>query len=328
MCELIAEIGGNHEGDFNYAKRLVNLACASDATIIKTQAYTGDTLVNSKYDPNRNLHFKKFELSLAQNLELARIIKSNGKKFSASIWNKDWIDDFLPFVDYFKVGSGDLTDFSMLEKLAETEKPIILSTGISFLAEVVNSVEYLRSLNKKYFDPELLIVLQCTSMYPIDYKDANINVMNVYRSMFNSQVGYSDHTIGTSALKYAKALGADFLEFHFTDDKTREFRDHQISLTNDDIALLKREFVEIECLLGNGIKRAMEIELENNHDFSFRRALYPSKDLDAGEILTSENIIALRPCQGIGAEHYTKLLGKKLVVPKTKYSELFWNDFE
>lgn len=328
MCELIAEIGGNHEGDFSYAKHLVELACESDATIIKTQAYTGDTLVNSKYDLSRNKHFKKFELSLDQNLELARIIKFKGKKFSASVWNKDWVDAFLPYIDYYKVGSGDMTDFSMLEILAGTGKPIILSTGISSFEEVENSVEFLRRVNNKYLDPKYLIVLQCTSMYPIEDSDANILVMNEYRSVFGSQVGYSDHTIGRSALKYAKVLGADFLEFHFTDDKTREFRDHQISLTVDDIAVLKAELIEIESLLGDGMKRPMTIELEHHHDFSFRRALYPSKDLEPGEILTRDNLIALRPRQGIGAEHFASILGKKLLVSKKQYSELSWHDIK
>lgn len=328
MCQLIAEIGGNHEGDIAYAKKLVKLAASSKAQIIKTQAYTGDSLVNPRYDPKRNTHFKRFELTLQQNLDLAELVKASGKKFSVSVWNIDWVEDFLPFVDYYKVGSGDMTNYPMLSKLASTSKPIILSTGISSFEEVKSAVQYLRSRNAAYNEEDNLVVLQCTSMYPIGWEDANLGVMQAYREEFRTTIGYSDHTIGNEALCYAKTLGADFLEFHFTDDKSREFRDHHISLTHEEVNALHDKLESIDQLIGDGIKRPMSIELENNHHYSFRRGLYASTDLYPGRVVVESDLEALRPCEGLGAENIHDVVGRKLLRKKGKGDKFGWDDFE
>ncbi len=130
---LIAEIGGNHEGDFEYAKKLTKLAAESGADAVKFQIYTGDSLVNAKYDPDRNEHFKKFELTKQQYIDLAKLCDELEITFMASVWDMNalnYIDSYIPI---YKVGSGDLTAYNLIKKIVLTGKPIILSTGLATL---------------------------------------------------------------------------------------------------------------------------------------------------------------------------------------------------
>ena len=308
---LIAEIGGNHEGNFDYAKRLTELAIGTGVDYIKFQIYTGDTLVSSEVDPDRNKHFKRFELTKEQHLELAKMVIDSGIKYTSSVWDPDamkWIDEYMSI---YKIGSGDLTAYPIIRKTANIGKPIIMSTGLATEDEVLESINYLQNVNPVYMDKNYLAVLQCTSMYPIRYKDANLSVIQTLKQLTNLTVGYSDHTEGMKALCYAHSMGAEILEFHFTDTrKGKEFRDHKVSLTPSEVIDLINEIKLINQLRGDPIKKPVEIELENKHNISFRRAVYPKKDIKAGEIFGEDNITVLRPNQGIDARDFYKIIGK------------------
>lgn len=323
---LIAEIGGNHEGNFEYAKELAKQAIASQVDYVKFQIYSGDTLVSGKESPSRNSHFKKFELTQAQHIELARMVIDAGLKYTASVWDIEamkWIDDY---VSIYKIGSGDLTAYPVLKKTAEIGKPIILSTGLSSEAEVLASIEYIQKSNPIYKDPNYLGVLQCTSMYPIKSSDANLNVMRRFKELINAKIGYSDHTEGSKALKYAVAMGAEILEFHFTDSREgKSFRDHKVSLTCDEVHDLISEIKLIRELQGSPIKEPLPIEIENGHLESFRRAVYPSKDINEGEEFTSENLTVLRPNHGIDARAFGDLIGKSSNRKLQMHERLEWN---
>ena len=173
---LIAEIGGNHEGDFDYAKKLVGLACESGVDAVKLQIYTGDTLVSKVESPDRNAHFKRFELTPEEYIDLAKDCQKEGVTFTASVWNVDAISFIDTFLDFYKIGSGDLTAYPMLKKIASIGKPIILSTGLSTIDEIRASVDYIQSIDARYTKKEYLAILQCTSMYPIPDEDVNLNV--------------------------------------------------------------------------------------------------------------------------------------------------------
>jgi N,N'-diacetyllegionaminate synthase len=325
---LIAEIGGNHEGDFDYAKQLTKLAINSKADVIKFQLYSGDSLVNKCESPERHRHFQKFELTKDQHLYLADLVVNSGKKYLASVWSKEMLSWIDPYLEYYKIGSGDLNAFPFIQQFALNNKPIILSTGLSTEAEVIESVKFIRDTNSCYLTDNLAL-LQCTSMYPIDYSDAHLNVMQRLKSITNAVVGYSDHTIGYRTLAYAAAMGAELLEFHFTDNpKEREFRDHQVSLTPDDIDLLVREIEFISNIKGDAEKQPLEIELKNNHHISFRRAVYPSRDIRIGEKLDENDLVVLRPLQGIDARDYYKLIGKKALKDIKKLGRLSWDLFD
>ena len=323
---MIAEIGGNHEGDFEYAKRLTELAIACDVDFVKFQIYTGDSLVSSKESPARNKHFKKFELSKEQHRELAEMVTSAGLHYTSSVWDlsaMDWIDEFIPV---YKIGSGDLTAYPVLKETAKTNKPIIVSTGLSTEEEVVACIEYIQSVNEIYKRRDMLAVLQCTSMYPIEPSDAHLSVMSRYRELFDLTIGYSDHTEGSMALKYAVAMGAEVLEFHFTDNREgKVFRDHNISLTPNEIKDLIKEISLIKDLQGSSEKKPTKIELDNGHELSFRRAVYPSRDIVEGEELNNDNLTVLRPAHGIDAREFDEVIGKKAKVALQRHQKLNWD---
>lgn len=307
---LIAEIGGNHEGDFEYAKKLTRLAIESDVDYVKFQIYTGDTLVSKLESPDRNSHFKKFELTKEQHLYLADMVLEADILYTSSVWDlgaMNWIDEKMSL---YKIGSGDLTTYPVLKKMAETGKPIVISTGLATEQEILEAIQYLQSTNEVYKDKNYLAVLQCTSMYPIPYEDANLNVIPRLKELTNLTIGYSDHTEGNKALQYAYIMGAEVLEFHFTDNRNgKTFRDHKVSLTNDEIKSLIEEIKIINKLRGNEIKQPTPIEIENGHIDSFRRAIYPSRDIKKGELFTEDNLTVLRPNNGIDARDYEKLIG-------------------
>jgi len=308
---LIAEIGGNHEGNFDYAKKLTRLAIESKVDVIKYQIYTGDTLVSKLESPIRNNHFKKFELTKAQHIYLAEMVIESGVKYSSSVWDikaLEWLDKYI---DIYKIGSGDLTAYPVLEETSKKGKPMIISTGLSSEAEVFDAVKFIQSCNSIYTNKDYLGILQCTSMYPIPFEDANLSVLERFKEIFDLTIGYSDHTEGSKALQYAHAMGAKILEFHFTDSRdNKTFRDHKVSLTKLEIHDLIDEMKLINKLKGNNQKRPLKIENDNGHDISFRRAVYPSRNILKGELLSKENLTVLRPLSGIDSRLYFDILGK------------------
>lgn len=319
---LIAEIGGNHEGNFEYAKELTVLAAESGADAVKYQIYTGDSLVNSLYDPERNKHFKRFQLTKDQYIELANLCGQLNVSFMASVWDIDSIDYVNEFSSVFKIGSGDMTAYNLIKKIVKTGKPIILSTGLADFNEVENAVNFIEKLDADYISENKLALLQCTSMYPIPDEDTNLNVMLKYKRSFNLPVGYSDHTIGADAIEIAVSMGAEIVEVHFTDSRAgKEFRDHVVSLTCDELKAFLRKVQKIKTVQGTDEKRPMKSEIDNKHLRSFRRAVYPIKDLPAGHIIRESDLVTLRPMEGIGAEHFFSLVGLKIEFGIKKYQK-------
>lgn len=310
---FIAEIGGNHEGEFEYAKRLTKLALDSGADAIKFQFYKGDSLVSNKESPNRNAHFKKFELSDEQNLALIKMVKDGGATPMASVWNLDMLKWANPHLPYHKVGSGDLTYYPMLAALVKTKKPIILSTGLSSLDEVAGAVQYIEKCDVSYILDRKLALLQCTSSYPTPDEDANLAAMLTLKSEFGLPVGYSDHTLGSDAIEAAVAMGAEIIEKHFTDTREEKmFRDHLIALTKDEVQETLRKMLRISKFKGDGIKKLTVSEKRAGHDISFRRGIYFSRDMKIGEKICNEDLKVLRPMHGVCASKYYDIIGKTI----------------
>lgn len=326
---LIAEIGGNHEGNFEYAKKLTKLAIDCDVDYVKFQLYRGDKLVSKIESPDRNKHFQKFELSIEQHQELAEMVLKSGIGYMASIWDSELMKIFDQYIEIYKVGSGDLTAYPILKNIVSYDKPIILSTGLANELEVLDAIKYIQGLNSKYRNSENLAILQCTSMYPIPIEDANLDVIHRYKELTGLTVGYSDHTEGLTALKYAYALGAEVLEFHFTDSREGKiFRDHKVSLTPEEVKVLQNEILTLNKLKGNRVKNLLKIEIDNGHNISFRRAVYSSRDIEAGEYISEKDLTVLRPLHGIDARDYDKLIGRKAIVSIKALSALDWRYFE
>ncbi|ELP5730608.1 N-acetylneuraminate synthase family protein [Vibrio vulnificus] len=325
---LIAEIGGNHEGNFEYAKKLTQLAIESDSDFVKFQMYSGNSLVNPVESPERHKHFKKFELSREQYIELAKMVTDAGKRFMASIWDLkmiDWVDEYNPV---YKIGSGDLLAWPLLKSVSLRGKPIILSTGLATEEEVVSAVKYIRTCNPLYNDPAYLSVLQCTSMYPIPKSAANLDVMLRLNEITGATMGYSDHTEGVDALKVATTMGAKVLEFHFTDQREGKlFRDHKVSLTKDEVLDLIEYIKMVNTLKGDRVKKPVAIEIDNGHVESFRRAIYPSRPISKGQTITEDDIVVLRPSHGLSSRYYDDVIGKKSTRDLAAHEKLSWDDF-
>lgn len=309
---LIAEIGGNHEGNYDYARELTDLAIESGADYVKFQLYKGETLVSPVESPGRAAHFRKFELTKDQHISLAQHCRDAGVGYLASVWDLamlEWID---PFLDIYKIGSGDLTAYPTICEFAKRGKPIILSTGLSTLEEVLATVEYLQAINPVYTSKDKLALLQCTSMYPIDNTDANLRVMDTFKAKTQLAVGYSDHTIGSMALEVAAVRGAEVLEFHFTDDRMgKTFRDHSVSLTKAEVRRFCLYLDSVQMLLGSPEKKPLKCETEVDHVNSFRRAVYSTRAVKAGAKPRIEDLVVLRPNHGVDARLFKSVKEQK-----------------
>ena len=310
---LIAEIGGNHEGNFIYAKKLVRLAIKTGVDVVKLQIYEGNKLVSSKESKKRNAHFKKFELSKKQHIYLAKLCKRSGVKYLSSVWdikNLKWIDKYLKF---YKIGSGDLTAFPIIKELAKKGKPIIVSTGLSTINEVCQTVKFIQKQNPIYKNKNYLSLLQCTSTYPTLDKEINLETIKNLKDATKLTVGYSDHSLGDLALKIAYANGAEILEFHFTDSrKGKIFRDHKISLNYKETKKLIEDIKRISMFKGHYFKKPTFGEIKSGNIKSFRRGIYYKKDLKKGEKIKKNFLTFLRPNHGIDVRNYQKIIGKKV----------------
>ncbi len=307
---LIAEIGGNHEGDFARAKLLTELAIQSGVDCIKFQIYRGDSLVSAVESPERHKHFQRFELLPEEHVVLAKMCKEAGVGYMSSVWDMEMLDSIDPYIDIYKVGSGDMTAWPILRALARRKKPILLSTGLSTLDEVLQTVAQIQAVDARYRQPEWLCLLQCTSMYPIPDHDANLRVMETLRAFAGVSVGYSDHTLGSVALCAAAAMGAETLEFHFTDSREgKDFRDHQVSLTREEVIQLRHDIVRITNCRGNGFKTPQASELAEGHEVSFRRGVYLATSIKAGEQIMEKDLVLLRPAHGTDARDQDRIIG-------------------
>jgi N-acetylneuraminate synthase/N,N'-diacetyllegionaminate synthase len=320
---LIAEIGGNHEGGFSKAKELAELASKSGVDAVKFQIYTADSLVNKVEDRERHAHFKKFELTPEQHIALAQICQKNKVTYLASVWDMnafEWID---PYMDYYKIGSGDLTAYPFLKRIAKIGKPMIISTGLATLEEVRNTVALVQSVDKRYNDANYLALLQCTSSYPLPESDVNLSVMKTLQDEFDVTVGYSDHTTDSYAAELAVCMGAEILELHFTDDKERpSFRDHQVSFTIQGISNLIDNIERIKKLQGSPDKHPTESEIESGHVNSFRRGVYTARNISRGEVLSESDLVVLRPKRNVDASLLKKILGNRLNKSVRKLHEI------
>ena len=325
---LIAEIGGNHEGSFQYAKKLLNLSCLSNIDVIKYQIYQGNTLVNKNLSPKRYNHFKNFELTKKQHLYLADLCKERGFKYLSSVWNKEdlgWIEKKMEF---FKIGSGDLTAYDQIYETCKYKKPILLSTGLSTLKEIKETLNFIKTTDKFYKNKKNIAVLQCTSSYPTKNEEVNLNTLKTLKKI-GYEIGYSHHGKSPYPLELAYALGCNILEFHFTDTrKYKKFRDHKISLTPKMVYNLIKKIKLINTYLGSNKKKPTKEEINSGNIKSFRRGLYLNKNIKKNSIIKKEDLVTLRPAQSLSAKFFFKLINKKAKRNLNKLETINIKDFK
>ena len=325
---LIAEIGGNHEGSFQYAKKLLNLSCLNNIDVIKYQIYQGNTLVNKNLSPARYNHFKNFELTKKQHLYLADLCRERGFKYLSSVWNKEdlrWIEKKMEF---FKIGSGDLTAYDQIYETCKYKKPILLSTGLSTLKEIRETLNFIKNTNKFYKNKKNIAILQCTSSYPTKNEEVNLNTLKTLKKI-GYEIGYSHHEKTPYPLELAYTLGCNILEFHFTDTrKYKKFRDHKISLTPQMVNNLIKKIKLINTYLGSNKKEPTKEEINSGNIKSFRRGLYLKRDIKKDSIIKKEDLVSLRPAQSLSAKYFFKLINKKAKKNLSKLEIINFKDFK
>ena len=310
--ELIAEIGGNHEGSIDKLYHLSELAISSGLRNLKYQLYTPESLVNPIYSPDRFNHFKKFTLDPGVYISLFKHLRSLQPdiKISVSAWSPSLLSLFIPYIDYIKIGSGDLGFLRIHDLASQSGLPIVVSTGLSSIPEVeyINSFYSLRNYNIG----SNLFFLHCVSTYPTPDRFINFDRFHQLVSIFGSEaVGYSHHHIDTFPLYYFLSHSAPIIEFHFSDKRnSSSFRDHQLSLTPADLPYL---FRSIEMLSSSKFLLLGNIsEMVSNNLIEFRRSLFASRNLAAGEVLVASDLSILRPLVGIDAIYEKEILGLTL----------------
>ncbi|MEV5035957.1 N-acetylneuraminate synthase [Peribacillus frigoritolerans] len=329
---IIAEIGVNHNGSLILAKKLVDKAIDAGADAVKFQMFDTEALTTEQADlteyqkrtkeKNQYDMLKKLELSPDQFTDLKKYCDKKNIIFLATPFDLKSVD-FLNKLDMcaFKVGSGDLTNFPLLKRIVKTGKPIILSTGMSTISEIDQTIDYLNALKENL----QISVLHCTSSYPASEQQINLNVIRDYLKRYPFVIGYSDHSIGIHIPIAATALGARIIEKHITLDQSLPGPDHLASINIEEF----KEMVQLVRLteLSLGSEKKSVTEDEKRVKPLVRRSLYLKSNTPIGTVITEDELITLRPLAGIEANEFEKVIGRVLKVPKKKHAPLFWTDF-
>jgi len=325
---IIAEAGVNHNGDINSAKKLIDVAAEANVDYVKFQTFKAENLVSKKARmasyQKQNINatsdsqyemLKSLELSHEDHVELCNYSESKGVKFFSTAFDVEGLEylDQLG-LELFKSPSGEITNYPYLKKLSELGKPVILSTGMADMDEIRQAVDVLISGEIRKED---ITVLHCNTQYPTPMKDVNLKAMNSIANELGVAIGYSDHTLGIEVPIAAVALGATVIEKHFTLSRDLPGPDHKASLEPDELKLMVSAIRNIDqAISGDGIKRASPSEIDNKE--VARKSIHTSRKIEAGEIINSNDLIALRPGNGISPMKWDMVIGKRST--KTLYA--------
>lgn len=329
---IIAEVGVNHNGDINIAKKLIKEAALAGADIVKFQSFNTDALVtddapkaqyqiDSSSDNDSNYQMlKKLELSHNDHIKLINLCESQNIEFLSTAFDINNLNFLIELnMNRIKIPSGEITNLPYLEHIASFDIPVILSTGMSDINEIKDATNILLSNKLKKRN---LSILHCTSQYPAPFKEINLNAIPVLKNLFDVNIGYSDHTLGIEAAIAAVTLGAKIIEKHITLDTNFDGPDHKASITPDEFHKMVSAIRNIEQGLGDGhkIPSIEEIKMRN----VARRSIIASKKIEKGEMLSFDNVSIMRPGNGISPMEIKKVLGTKAVkvFHKNEYIEL------
>jgi len=314
---IIAEAGVNHNGDFNLAKQLIDAAVTAGVDAVKFQTWKTELLVtedaemaeyqkeNTQVEESQFQMLKRLELSYDDFSELKAYCDSLGIMFMSTPDEEQSATFLDSLQDIFKIGSGELTNTPFLRHVAAFGKPVIISTGMAYLAEVEHALSVLTEAGLALAD---ITVLHATTDYPTAPEDVNLLAMQTIKNAFPGvKVGYSDHTLGIEVPVASVALGATIVEKHFTLDKTMLGPDHKASLDPTELTAMVTAIRNIDLALGNGWKVPTATEVKNR--VIVRKSLIAGCDIRAGDILTAEMVEIKRPGSGISPTRWDEIIG-------------------
>ena len=321
---FIADIAANHDGDIQRAKSLIKLAKESGADAVKFQHHDVKKYVSdygfknlggkfshqSKWNKSIFEVYKDAEVPRSWTDELKEYCNKLDVTFFTTPYDLETVDFIDNFVPAFKIGSGDVAWHAMLNKVANTNKPVLFATGASTMQEVINAVNILTSVNKN------VILMQCNTNYTgkdENFKYINLNVLKTYKTLFPDIIfGLSDHTHGGVTVLGSVALGAKVIEKHFTDDTTRKGPDHPFSMDPTSWRKMVDDTRLLESAMGSSMKKVEDNEKETV--ILQRRAIRLVITKKEGEVIKLEDIQFQRPCpeNAISVNDFSQIIGKKL----------------
>ena len=313
---IIAELSANHGGDINIAKETIKAAKEVGANAIKLQTYTADTLTlncnnedfiikgGTLWD-NKKLYdlYMEAYLPWEWHKELFDYAREINIDIFSSPFDKsavDFLEQFNPSA--YKIASFEITDYELIRYTASKMKPMIISTGIATIDEIQDAVDICKSVGNYE-----IILLKCTSAYPAALEDANLTTIPNMKQTFGVLVGFSDHTLGTTAPVVAVTLGAKVIEKHFILDKSIGGADAEFSLDKKEFEEMIKAVRDAEKLIGK-VDYSMTDKKKKSRQFA--RSLYIAKDIKKGEMFTEENIRSVRPGYGMHPKYLDNILGR------------------
>lgn len=333
---VIAEIGSNHNGDMELAKKMIDEAKRCGADCVKFQSWSKDTIFSQKVyadnyflrDDYRNRTdytleeiVDEYSIDRADHYLLKEYCDSVGIEFNSTPFSRGEVDllvDELK-VPFIKIASMDLNNIPFLTYVAKKGLPVVISTGLCDLADVSDAVKCLRTNGC-----DEIVLLHCVSIYPPENNMVNLNNIDMLRQTFGCKVGYSDHTLGTLAPILAMGKGACILEKHFTIDKNMVGWDHKISADPEELATICEAAKIAHEMLGSYQKVVNEDQERRD---AFKRSIVAAEDIKAGEIFNENNLDFKRPGTGIEPKYYELLVGRTAKHDIAKDSLISFQDF-
>ncbi len=318
-CAIVAELSGNHGGSFKRLKDLIFQAKKSGADLIKLQTYTPDTITlnsdkkdfqiikKTPWKKNRNLWslYNKAQTPWAWHKEIFRLCK----KINIGIFSSPFDEKAVDLLESlncpaYKIASPEITHIPLIEKIAKTKKPVILSIGLANLSDINLAIKTLKKNGCKN-----ICILQCVSSYPSPLNEQNLSLIPLIKKKFGLISGLSDHTKGITAALTSVALGASMIEKHFNLDDKKKTVDSFFSLGSSGFKEMIKEIRNVEASIGN---KSFKISKSSRKNLNSRRSIYISNKIKKGEKITLRNIKVVRPSFGLHPKYFKKILGKKI----------------
>ena len=331
-CYIVAEVGSNHNGDLEIAKKLIDIAAESEANAVKFQLFEAEKIASTiKQDiplddkvetSNLSEFYKPYELPREWIAELVDYCEIKKITLLATPFDHEAIELMEEYnFPAYKIASFEIVDLELIKHAAETGKPVILSTGMASIEDIDDAVQACYSVNNHQVG-----ILHCGIGYPLNFDSVNLLAINTLRNRFNVPIGYSDHTLGISVPIASISLGVDIYEKHFTFDKTAHGPDHEFALSPEELIDMVKGMREAEKALGSSEK--IRLPEEEIHYIRGRRSLHSSRDIEEGQIITKEDLIALRPGLGLKPKLLKEVVGKKASKRIPKHTAITWECIE
>lgn len=327
---IIAEAGVNHNGSLKLAYQLCDAAKDAGADVVKFQTYKTESIItcnveqaeyqkqNTGTDESQFHMLKKLELSYEDFRKIKQYCDLIGILFASTGDTPEDVDFLTSIgIPFIKIGSGDIGNIHFLRYAGSKGLPIVLSTGMSSMADIDISVQALRDGGATD-----ITLLHCTTSYPCAFGNVNLNAMNTIGYAFKLPVGYSDHTLGSTVAVAAVAMGAKIIEKHFTLDKSMEGPDHIASLDPEEFKDFVKSIRDIETAMGSGIKNVTKVESDISKVVLKR--IVAARTILKGEVFSEENICVKRNDFGLSAKRWDDIIGREAIKNYEKDEAVLW----